>query len=29
MNKWTKWEIAYCVILLICTVINVVICVTR
>nr|DAH88213.1 MAG TPA: immunity protein [Caudoviricetes sp.] len=29
MNKWTKWEIAYCVILLICTAINVVICVTR
>lgn len=28
MNKWTKWEIAYCVILLICTAINVVICVT-
>jgi hypothetical protein len=29
MNKWTKCEIAYCVILLICTAINVVICVTR
>jgi len=29
MNKWTKWEIAYCVILLICTAIKVVICVTR
>lgn len=29
MNKWTKWEIAYCVILLICAAINVVICVTR
>ena len=29
MNKWTKWEIAYCVILLICTAINVVICVAR
>nr|DAG23553.1 MAG TPA: immunity protein [Caudoviricetes sp.] len=29
MNKWTKWEIAYCVILLICTAINVVIFFTR
>lgn len=29
MNKWTKWEIAYCVILLICTAINVIICFTR
>lgn len=29
MNKWTKWEIAYCVILLITTVINLVIFFTR
>lgn len=29
MNKWTKWEIAYCVILLICTATNVVICFSR
>nr|DAG80257.1 MAG TPA: immunity protein [Caudoviricetes sp.] len=29
MNKWTKWEIAYCVILLICTAINAVICFSR
>lgn len=29
MNKWTKWEIAYCVILLICCAINVVICFSR
>lgn len=29
MNKWTKWEIVYCVILLICTAINVVICFSR
>lgn len=29
MNKWTKWEIAYCIILLIATVINLVIFFTR
>lgn len=29
MNKWTKGEIAYCVILLICSAINVVICFSR